>query len=256
MKTAATDTTTMNPEIKAAVPMRAHRLADLLPEGVVAVPELMLSALTLDSREVQPGCGFIALPGAIQHGMKFALQAQAAGASVVIWQPAAGITVPPKLTIPAVAVDNLRTHLGEIAAKLYDQPGATLRIIGVTGTNGKTSTTRLLAQALNLLGQRCGSIGTLGVQLESGNDAADVKPEQADIRTTPDAISLQRTLRWFVDQGAAAVAMEVSSHALDQQRVGGRNCRGVDRHACRRQRECREGCHSRLAGPRTVALLA
>ncbi len=201
--------------------VHAHRLAELLPEGSVAVPELMLSELTLDSRAVKPGDGFVALPGTNQHGMAFALQAQAAGASVVIWQLAPGVTVPDGLTIPAVAVDDLRAHLGGIAAKLYGQPGDLLRIIGITGTNGKTSTTLLLAQALNLLGQCCGSIGTLGVKLENTHETADIELSQADIRTTPDAISVQRTLRGLVDQGAAAVAMEVSSHALDQQRVNG-----------------------------------
>ena len=200
-----------------------HRLSDLLPESGVAVPELMLSALTLDSREVRSGYGFVALPGSTQHGMAFALQAQAAGASVVIWQPTAGVSVPAELTIPTVAVDNLRAHLGDIAAKLYGLPGASLRIVGVTGTNGKTSTTLLLADALTLLGLSCGNIGTLGVRLgrDGNNDAAELASAQADVRTTPDAISVQRTLRGFVDQGARAVAMEVSSHALDQQRVVG-----------------------------------
>jgi len=212
--------------------MRAHRLADLLPEGSAAVPELMLSALTLDSREVQPGCGFVALPGATQHGMSFALQAQAAGASVIIWEPAAGVSVPPELTIPAVAVDHLRTQLGAIAARLYGEPCAALHIVGVTGTNGKTSTVLLLAKALSLLGQSCGSIGTLGAKLETGAtlesrsdhaeiELAEIELVQADVRTTPDAISVQHALRWFVDQGAKTVAMEVSSHALDQQRVAG-----------------------------------
>ena len=212
--------------MNAAPAMPAHRLSDLLPEGSAAAPELMLSGLTLDSRAVKPGDGFVALPGTTQHGMAFALQAQAAGASVVIWQPAPGVTVPNGLTIPTVAVEDLRAHLGDIAAKLYGQPGDSLRITGVTGTNGKTSTTLLLAQALNLLGQCCGSIGTLGVKLENAPETAAIELSQAelsqaDIRTTPDAISVQRTLRGLVDQGAAAVAMEVSSHALDQQRVNG-----------------------------------
>ncbi len=201
--------------------MPAHRLVDLLPAGSAAVPEVTLTALTLNSREVQPGCGFVALAGATQHGMKFALQAQAKGASVIIWEPAAGVSVPPELTIPAISVVNLRAHLGAIAAKFYGEPGAALRIIGVTGTNGKTSTVQLLAHALNLLGQRCGSIGTLGIALEGASESTGNALAQSEIRTTPDAISVQHTQRWLVDQGAGAVAMEVSSHALDQQRVNG-----------------------------------
>jgi UDP-N-acetylmuramoyl-L-alanyl-D-glutamate--2,6-diaminopimelate ligase len=105
----------------------------------------------------------------------------------------------------------LRAQLGEIASRFFDRPSETLRVIGVTGTNGKTSIVQLLANALDGLGSRAATIGTLGAGLVGAIDAGE--------RTTPDVISVHALLAQFRDAGAQSVAMEVSSHALDQHRV-------------------------------------
>jgi UDP-N-acetylmuramoyl-L-alanyl-D-glutamate--2,6-diaminopimelate ligase len=112
-----------------------------------------------------------------------------------------------------VWIENLRGHMGEIAARFFDRPSETLALVGVTGTNGKTSTVQLLAQAFSHLGHRAATIGTLGAGL-----AGEVL---AGERTTPDVISVHALLADFRDAGATHVAMEVSSHALDQGRVDG-----------------------------------
>jgi UDP-N-acetylmuramoyl-L-alanyl-D-glutamate--2,6-diaminopimelate ligase len=114
--------------------------------------------------------------------------------------------------VPVLWIDDLHARLGEIAARYYDHPSQALRVVGVTGTNGKTSTVQLITQALSRLGHTAASIGTLGAGLYGALDEGE--------RTTPDAISVQRLLARFRDQGATHVAMEVSSHALEQGRVG------------------------------------
>jgi UDP-N-acetylmuramoyl-L-alanyl-D-glutamate--2,6-diaminopimelate ligase len=110
-----------------------------------------------------------------------------------------------------VWLEDLRTHLGEIAARFFDRPSEAMTLVGVTGTNGKTSTVQLLAQAFSKLGHRAATIGTLGAGLHGALQAGE--------RTTPDVISVHALLAQFRDAGATHVAMEVSSHALDQHRV-------------------------------------
>ncbi|HET8942371.1 MAG TPA: UDP-N-acetylmuramoyl-L-alanyl-D-glutamate--2,6-diaminopimelate ligase [Rudaea sp.] len=114
-------------------------------------------------------------------------------------------------TQPIIWIDGLREQVGVIAARFFGRPSAALQMIGVTGTNGKTSTVQLLASALHMLGARAATIGTLGAGLVGEIVAAQ--------RTTPDAISVHALLAQFRDAGASHVAMEVSSHALDQGRV-------------------------------------
>ncbi|MBU6248609.1 MAG: UDP-N-acetylmuramoyl-L-alanyl-D-glutamate--2,6-diaminopimelate ligase [Xanthomonadaceae bacterium] len=182
-----------------------HGFADTAPLGGLAV-----SGLTLHSRDVRPGDAFVALRGTRQHGLAFAADAVSRGAAAVIAEsPApAGVAVP---DVPVVWVDDLAVRIGAIAARFHGDPSHQLRVVGVTGTNGKTSTVQLLAHALDTLGHRAATIGTLGAglvgQLREGE------------RTTPDAISVQSTLAAFRDAGASHVAMEVSSHALVQGRV-------------------------------------
>ncbi len=188
--------------------------ADALLEGLAdagAVAAIAVRGLQLDSRRVRPGEAFVALRGTQHHGIHFAPQALAAGAALVLAEAPAPLDAP---QLPQVIwVDELGAQLGSIAARFYGEPSRALRVIGVTGTNGKTSSVQLLTQALELLGRRAASIGTLGAGLHGQLDAS--------ARTTPDAISVQRLLREFADAGASDVAMEVSSHALQQGRVNG-----------------------------------
>ncbi len=184
-------------------------LAALL-DGVAGVPaDLRIDGLTLDSRRVRPGDAFVALRGTQQHGVTFAPAALASGASVVLAEAPAPAVFADDPRI--VWIEALRSRLGAIAARYYGEPSAALRVIGVTGTNGKTSTVQLLAQALSHLGARAATIGTLGVGLHGALDAGE--------RTTPDVFSVHALLARFRDAGASHVAMEVSSHALDQGRV-------------------------------------
>ncbi|MGN2249034.1 UDP-N-acetylmuramoyl-L-alanyl-D-glutamate--2,6-diaminopimelate ligase [Frateuria sp. GZRe14] len=193
--------------------MTTRLLADLL-DGFAdagALGDLRICGLSLDSRQVRPGEAFIALSGTRAHGIAFAAEAVARGAALVLAEAPAVPGFTPG--VPVLWIDDLHARLGEIAARFYDHPSRALRIVGVTGTNGKTSTVQLITQALSRLGCTAASIGTLGAGLYGALDEGE--------RTTPDAISVQRLLARFRDRGATHVAMEVSSHALEQGRVGG-----------------------------------
>jgi UDP-N-acetylmuramoyl-L-alanyl-D-glutamate--2,6-diaminopimelate ligase len=165
--------------------------------------------LTLDSRRVRRGDAFFALRGLHGHGIEFAASAVQRGAQVVLAE-APAVDVEP-LNVPLLWIDDLHAQVGEIAARFYDRPAEAMRVIGITGTNGKTSCVQLLAQALTFLGHRAATIGTLGAGLHGQLREGE--------RTTPDAISVQGLLADFRDAGVSHVAMEVSSHALEQDRV-------------------------------------
>ena len=170
----------------------------------------LIRELTLDSRTVRSGDLFLAVPGALLDGRTHIADALAKGAAAVAYEER-GATVLPITDVPLIPVKGLIAQLSDIAGRFYGEPSRQLNLIGVTGTNGKTSVTQLVAQALDMLGQRCGLIGTLGTgftgELQSGR------------LTTPDPIAVQATLNDLKKAGAKAVAMEVSSHALDQGRV-------------------------------------
>ena len=189
--------------------MSAKSLRELL-DGIAIASDIRVSGLTLDSRGVRAGDAFIALRGASAHGITFAPAALAQGASAVIAEGPAPVAFENSNT-PVVWVENLRDRVGEIAARFFGRPSAALHVIGVTGTNGKTSIVQLLAAALESLHARAATIGTLGAGLVGALAAGE--------RTTPDAISVHGLLAQFRDAGASHVAMEVSSHALDQGRV-------------------------------------
>ena len=186
-------------------------LAELLPE-VEGIPTgLRVGGLVQDSREVRPGDAFVALPGFGTHGLAFAARALDAGAAVVLYEPPA----PREFAVPdeAIAVPGLRARLGALGDQFHGRPSAHMDIVGVTGTNGKTSTVQLLAQAWHRRGVRGASIGTIGAGLYG--------QVQATGFTTPQVLQLHALLAQLRDAGARAVAMEASSHALDQGRVDG-----------------------------------
>ena len=194
--------------------MSAMRLDDLL-YGIAAPAhgDIMVSGLTQDSHALRAGDAFVALAGAKHHGIEFAPQAVGRGASAVIAETRAA---DPHATLggaPVVWIDDLRLRLGEIAAHFFGDPSAAMTVVGVTGTSGKTSTVQLLAQAFTQLGKRAATIGTLGAGMHGAIHAGE--------RTTPDVIRVHGLMAEFRDAGATDVAMEVSSHALDQHRVDG-----------------------------------
>jgi UDP-N-acetylmuramoyl-L-alanyl-D-glutamate--2,6-diaminopimelate ligase len=187
-----------------------------LLDGIATVPanDARVTDLTLDSREVRAGSLFFALPGRKFHGLNFASEAAARGVSVVLWEPGDDVR-PSELPSPAlaVAVPGLAKLVGRIADRFFNWPSSQLRIVGITGTNGKTTCAYLLAQCLQRLGSDAAYAGTLGW----GRIAALERPTH----TTPDAVTVHRELAQLRAMGVRHVAMEVSSHALDQDRVAG-----------------------------------
>jgi len=212
------------------LPTRGARLAELTA-GIAATPAspaaLEVSDVTLDSRAVRPGALFLACRGRGRHGAAFADEAVARGARAVLYEPAPGAleAIEGALRRPSggpddgphevfvAAVAELSRHAGAIADRFFGRPSQALRIAGITGTNGKTTSAWLLAQALGRLGRPAAYLGTIGFGFPQALSAAE--------HTTADAVTLHRRLAAMRALGADAVSMEVSSHALDQDRVGG-----------------------------------
>jgi UDP-N-acetylmuramoyl-L-alanyl-D-glutamate--2,6-diaminopimelate ligase len=190
---------------------RAMRLAELLPDVDGVPADLVIHGLVMDSRSVQPGDAFVAIAGFGAHGLKFVDQARASGASAILFEPPAPVDLP--APEDAIAVPGLRARLGALGDQFHGQASRDMTVVGVTGTNGKTSTVQLLAQSWTLEGKRAGSVGTLGAGLHG-----EVVPTGF---TTPLVLQMHALLAQLHDAGAQAVAMEVSSHALDQGRVDG-----------------------------------
>jgi len=168
--------------------------------------------ITADSRRVEPGVAFAAYPGTHADGRKFVPEAIASGATAVLWE-SAGFAWDRGWQVPHLPVEGLQQRLGAIADFIYGSPSRDLWMIGVTGTNGKTSCAHWIGHAFDACGRRAGLLGTLGNGLIGGLAPAT--------HTTPDAPALHELLRQFKAAGAKAVAMEVSSHGLDQGRVSG-----------------------------------
>lgn len=165
-----------------------------------------------DSRRVKPGALFFAYPGALADGRLFIEQAIEAGAVAVIYEPRDfPKTANLPANIPCMAIPDLASKLAAIACRFYEDPTSRLSVTGVTGTNGKTTIAYQLAQAYDLLGQGAAYIGTIGQ-----GEVHSLKPL---LNTTPDGLCLQKLFHEYEQQGLMQVAMEVSSHALAQNRV-------------------------------------
>lgn len=178
---------------------------------------LSLTGVALDSRVVAPGWGFVALQGGESHGLSYLDQALNRGASAVIVEagdPAArGIAASLPAGVPLVAVPALRDKLGELARAVFGDVDQCLALVGVTGTDGKTSITHFVAQLLGAAGRRAAVLGTVGNGFLGQLQRAS--------HTTADVFQVYARLAECAAQGAGSVAMEVSSHALDQRRTDG-----------------------------------
>ena len=199
---------------------RAPRLSGLLP----GLGDAVVTGISLDSRAVGPGELYAALPGQHTHGARFAGEAVRRGAAGVLTDAAGRDLIggdliggdPNAAGVPVIVVDDPRATLAEVAAAVHGHPARAMRMFGITGTNGKTSTVFLLEAALAALGERVGTLGTIGFRL-----AGEAIPRSRSTVTTPEAPDLQELLAQLRDAGASSVAMEVSSHALALRRVGG-----------------------------------
>jgi UDP-N-acetylmuramoyl-L-alanyl-D-glutamate--2,6-diaminopimelate ligase len=169
-----------------------------------------VSGIAYDSRAVRPGAVFVALKGLHADGTAFVKQAIAKGASAIVSEQ----PVPPDVHVPWVTVADARLALAVLAARFYRHPSREMKVVGITGTNGKTTTAYLLASIFEAAGVRCGVLGTVAYRLGP-------KPEDAReaARTTPEAPDVQALLREMVERGCGACIMEVSSHALSLRRV-------------------------------------
>lgn len=173
-----------------------------------------ITHITADSRKVAAGSLFLAYPGEKTDGRNYIADAIANGASAVLWDPE-GFLWDPAWQVENIPIKKLRFQAGVVASQFYKNPSHKLWVIGVTGTNGKTSVTQWLAECFNYLQRKTAVVGTLGNGLPKA-----LKPTA---NTTPDAILLQELLDSYVKQEVEVVAMEVSSHGLSQGRVRGVN---------------------------------
>ncbi|MBI4665894.1 MAG: UDP-N-acetylmuramoyl-L-alanyl-D-glutamate--2,6-diaminopimelate ligase [Nitrospinae bacterium] len=169
-----------------------------------------LNGLCYDSRQTSSGFAFVAIPGAKLDGTAFVADALDRGASMIVAEKEPQTPIPANVTM--VVVENARKALGALAGYFYNWPASALSVVGITGTNGKTTTSYLIAGMMRTAGRSCGRIGTVGHDLLTGT-------EMPAENTTPEALDLMRMLATIRKHGGSACAMEVSSHALDQGRA-------------------------------------
>ena len=186
--------------------------AATLFRGLADAPDIAISGIASDTRDVGEGFLFLACRGERSHGLDYVEQAIDAGAAAVAYDASTARSIP-DIGAPLIPVEGLRSRLGEIANRFYDRPSDTVKVLGVTGTNGKTTVAWLLAQCLQRLGMACGYAGTLGYGVDELAGGGGM--------TTPDVVELHRRLAVFREAGATYAAVEVSSHALAQDRIDG-----------------------------------
>ncbi len=179
----------------------------LLEGWLMAPPDITVAGLGLDSRHIEHGHAFVAIQGSQSHGLEHAREAVERGAVVIIHD---GKRDDPDTDVPCVVVPELATRLGELACRFWAAPSDLVTLVGVTGTNGKTSVAHFLAQSWQRVHGLSGMVGTIGYG--SLGDLSDAE------RTTPDILRVNEILANCLDNGADRIAMEVSSHALQQGR--------------------------------------
>ncbi len=183
------------------------RARELATAAATSSGDQTVTGIAYDSRSVEPGNVFVALQGLHADGTAFAHLAIERGAvAIVSEKPALG-----DVAVPWVMVGDARLAMAVLAAALYRNPSAEMQVVGITGTNGKTTTSYLVASIFDAAGIRCGLLGTVGYRI--GHEMRDA------VRTTPEAPDVQAMLREMADGGCGACAMEVSSHALARRRV-------------------------------------
>lgn len=175
----------------------------------------LIRDITLDSRDVQPGTLWVAMPGDRAHGASFASSALQAGASAILTDDEGAALIGPT-DVPLYVSAALRKDTGHIASRLFGRPARRLLTMGVTGTNGKTTTVALLEASLASTGRKVGTIGTIGFRLDS-----EELPSARSTVTTPESPDLQALLAVMVERGADVAALEVSSHAMALERATG-----------------------------------
>ena len=183
------------------------RLGDILPTAAAQAAEIDISSLAFDDRDVSPGGLFFCVSGLTRDGHDFAGKAMQRGAVALVVERSVGIG------IPEVVVPDVRAVMGAAANNFERSPSTDLSVVGITGTNGKTTSAWLVRSLLEAAGVRCGLVGTVATLING--------VEQPAVRTTPEAIDLHRLLRRMADEGDRAAAIEVSSHALELGRVNG-----------------------------------
>jgi UDP-N-acetylmuramoyl-L-alanyl-D-glutamate--2,6-diaminopimelate ligase len=181
------------------------RLDQVMPAAPASAGAVEVTNLAYDNRRAGPGTLFFCVVGFTRDGHEFAADAVARGASALV------VERPLELPVPQVRVESVRAAMAPAAAAFYGDPTATLTAVGITGTNGKTTTAFLVRDLLQAAGRQTGLLGTVK-SIVGGS-------EHAVQRTTPEAIDLQRTFREMLDAGDAAAVMEVSSHALELRRA-------------------------------------
>jgi UDP-N-acetylmuramoyl-L-alanyl-D-glutamate--2,6-diaminopimelate ligase len=197
--------------------MTRRSLAELTTGLVAAPAEVFVTDVTVDSRSATPGALFLACRGRTHHGIEFAQEAVARGALAVLFETDPAADLKDVADFPSdiflAGIPKLSRSVGTIADRFFGAPSQAVAVAGITGTNGKTTSAYLLAQALTLCGKPAGYIGTLGFGLPNSL--------QSSTHTTADAVNVHRQLDTLRQLGATCVCMEVSSHALDQARVDG-----------------------------------
>ena len=202
-------------------PLSLAELADLIGPPVQGDPATTVTGVTLASGAVGPGDLYAALPGARTHGARYAADAAAQGATAVLTDPS-GAAEARATGLPVCVVDDPRGVVGEVASRVYGRPSEQLTVLGITGTNGKTTTSYLVEAGLAAAGWASGLIGTVQTRTRGRDaDGAPVTTALPSVRTTPEATDLHALLATMVSSGVRAVVMEVSSHALVMGRVNG-----------------------------------